>query len=103
VGEAFLRGHNKYHLVMLFVAIDALAFAGILFFYPSKILSLESAVWVYSFCHLPGFFLLAGMLYRDARSIGFRLQFRLVTLLSMVREGMPLILSTVFLTIHTQA
>jgi len=103
VGEAFLRGHNKYHFVALFAAIDALVFAGVLYFYAGKILDLEGAIWIYSLCHLPGFILLFGLIYRDARSIGFHLRFRLDAIRSMIREGLPLILSTAFLTIHSQA
>jgi O-antigen/teichoic acid export membrane protein len=103
VGEAFLRGHNKYHLVALFAAIDALVFTSVLYFYSGKILHLEDAVYIYSFCHLPGFLLLFGLVYRNAISIGFHIHSRFDMILSMVREGLPLILSTAFLTIHSQA
>ena len=103
VGEAFLRGHNKYHLVALFSAIDALVFASLLFFYSGKILDLESAVWIYSFCHVPGFLLLFGFIYRNAKSIGFRLGFNIKLLRSIIIEGIPLIFSTAFLTIHNNA
>jgi O-antigen/teichoic acid export membrane protein len=101
VGEAFLRGHNKYHYVVLFTAVDALVFAGVLYFYNNSI-GLEEAVWIYSLCHLPGFILLSLLIYRNALSIGFRLHFRLKIIGSLLREGMPLILSTAFLTIHSQ-
>ncbi len=103
VGEAFLRGHNKYHFVALFMTVDAVVFASALFFYSGKILDLEAAVWIYSICHLPGFLLLAGMIYRNARSIGFKLSFRLAAIGTMMREGMPLVLSAIFLTIHNYA
>jgi O-antigen/teichoic acid export membrane protein len=103
VGEAFLRGHNKYHVVALLTAVDAVVFTGVLYFYSGKILDLQGAVWIYSLCHVPGFLLLAGLIYRDAKSIGFHLQFRFAAIRSMIGEGFPLILSTAFLTIHNQA
>jgi O-antigen/teichoic acid export membrane protein len=103
VGEAFLRGANKYHVVALLAMIDALTFTSVLYFYSGKTLNLERAVWIYSFCHLPGFILLFAIIYRDAKSVGFHLQFRLGLVRSMIRESLPLILSTVFLTIHSQA
>ena len=103
VGEAFLRGHNKYHLVALFAVVDALVFAGALYFYSDKILDLEGAVWIYSFCHIPGFLLLCGIIYRFGKSIDFKLKLDFQIIKGMLIEGFPLILSTAFLTIHSQA
>jgi len=103
VGEAFLRGHNRYHLVALFASIDAIVFAAVLFYYSGNILNLEGAIWIYSLCHIPGFILLFGLIYREGKSIGFHLKFSFRTVTSMLREGFPLILSTAFLTIHGQA
>jgi O-antigen/teichoic acid export membrane protein len=103
VGEAFLRGHNKYHLVALFTAIDALVFTGVLYFYSGKSLDLEGAVWIYSFCHVPGFLLLFGLIYKYGKSVGFKLQVSVKTIRLMLIEGFPLILGTAFLTIHSQA
>jgi len=102
-GEAFLRAANKYHVVAFLAAIDALVFASVLYYYSGKSLNLESVVWIYSFCHLPGFLLLFGIIYRDVKSIDFRLHFRFSLIKSMIRESIPLILSTAFLTIHNQA
>jgi len=103
VGEAFLRGHRKYHVVALFAAIDGLVFAGILFFYSGKILDLESAIWIYSFCHIPGFLLLIGFIYRHAKSAGFHLSFSFASIRSILHEGLPLIYSTIFITIYNYA
>ncbi len=102
VGEAFLRGHNKYQIVALFTAIDAFVFAGALYF-SAKSFSLENAVWIYSFCHVPGFILLFGLIFRYSRSIGFKLRVRVHFLKEMIVQGFPLILSTLFLTTHSQA
>jgi O-antigen/teichoic acid export membrane protein len=103
VGEAFLRGHNKYYLVALFTAIDAMVFGAVLYFYSGKILDLEDAIWIYSMCHIPGFILLTGVIYRNIKTIGFKLHFRFLTLATMIRDGLPLVFSTAFLTIHTTA
>jgi O-antigen/teichoic acid export membrane protein len=103
VGEAFLRGHNKYHLVALFAVVDAIVFSGALYFYSDKVLDLEGAVWIYSFCHIPGFLFLFGIIYRFSKSIGFKLRFNFHIIKTMLTEGFPLILSTAFLTIHSQA
>ncbi len=103
VGEAFLRGANKYHIVALLTTIDALVFTALLYFFSGKTLDLESAVWIYSFCHVPGFLFLFWVIYRDGKSIGFRLKFRFAAIRSMIHESLPFILSTAFLTIHSQA
>ena len=103
VGEAFLRAANKYHVIALLAVIDALFFTSVLYFFSGKTLDLETAVWIYSFCHLPGFLLLCGIIYYDGKSVGFRLKFRFSLIHSMIRESLPFVLSTAFLTIHSQA
>lgn len=104
VGEAFVRGHNKYHFIALFTLIDAAVFASALFFYGGgKTLDLEGAVWIYSLCHIPGFLLLIWLIGSSAKEIGFRLSIHFGMLWDMVREGLPLIFSTAFLTIHNFA
>ncbi len=104
VGEAFVRGHNKYHLVALFVVIDAMVFAAALLFYGrSGTIDLEGAVWIYSLCHIPGFLLLIWLISSSAKEIGFRLSIHFGMLWEMIREGLPLIFSTAFLTIHNFA
>jgi O-antigen/teichoic acid export membrane protein len=100
VGEAFLRGHNKYNLVMSFILIDALTFAVALYFYGGGNLDLEGAIWIYTLCHIPGFILLIGFIATHTREMGFRISFHFGVLKQMIREGFPLILSTTFLTIH---
>lgn len=103
VGEAFLRAHNKYSLVAIFTTIDSLVFASVIYVYSGKILDLEGAIWIYSFCHIPGFLLLFGIIYRYGRSAGFKLRFNFTIFKELLTEGFPLILSTAFLTIHSQA
>ena len=103
VGEAFLRGHNKYHVVALLSAVDALVFAFVLYFYSGKTLDLEAAVWIYSFCHIPGFLFLFGMIYRYGMSVGFKLHINFRIIKTLMAEGFPLILGTAFFTIHNQA
>jgi O-antigen/teichoic acid export membrane protein len=103
VGEAFLRGHNRYHLIALFAAIDAAAFVLALYFYGGGSLDLEGAVLIYSLCHIPGFLLLSWFIASHAKETGFRLSFHFGSLKKMVIEGMPLIFSTAFLTIHNYA
>ncbi|MBS1904796.1 MAG: flippase [Bacteroidetes bacterium] len=103
VGEAYLRGHNRYYQVAIFALVDAAVFAIALFAFYKPTLSLESAVWIYSLCHLPGFILLVVTIARHAREFRFRLSARFDQVFSMVREGLPLILSTTFLTIHNFA
>ncbi|MEI8133758.1 MAG: oligosaccharide flippase family protein [bacterium] len=103
VGEAFLRGHNKYHIVALFATVDAVVFVGLLYFYSGQILDIDGAIWIYSLCHLPGFLLLGALIYREGKSVNFRLRFRFEVIRNLIVEGFPLILSTAFLTIHSQA
>ncbi|MEP7233911.1 MAG: oligosaccharide flippase family protein [Ignavibacteriota bacterium] len=103
VGEAFLRAANKYHVVAALITVDAIVFTLLLYLYSITKLDLETAVWIYAFCHLPGFLLLWGIIYREAISVGFKLRFRFAIIISMLKESAPLILSTAFLTIHSQA
>ncbi len=103
VGESFLRGSNKYPLVALFAGVDALVFAGVLFFYSGTVLDLEDAVWIYAFCNVPGFILLCGVIYRLAKLSGFHLRFRFSAIKGILREGIPLIFNTIFLAVHNYA
>lgn len=103
VGEAFLRAANKYHVVALLIVIDAITFTGLLFFSSDKILDMEAVVWIYSFCHLPGFVILTLIITKDIKSAGYRLHVNFNEIRLIVRESLPFILSTAFLTIHTQA
>ena len=73
VGEAFLRGHNRFHMVAMFASIDAAVFAIGVWWMQHHHLTLEGAVWVYSLCHIPGFLLLTGFIASHAKETGFRL------------------------------
>lgn len=103
VGEAFLRGHNQYHFVALFSLIDAAVFAVALYVLGRSALELDTAVWVYSLCHLPGFILLVVMLARHAREFGVRLSTKFDLVVGMIKEGIPLVAATAFLTVHNFA
>lgn len=103
VGEAFLRGHNQYHYVALFAMIDSVVFAGALYILHGQALDLDSAVWIYTLCQIPGAILLTIFIMRHARELRFRLSLHFGILKEMVVDGFPLILSTAFLTIHNFA
>ncbi len=103
VGEAFLRGHNRYQSVVLYTVIDAVVFAGALYWYHSGALDLDGAVIIYSLCHIPGFLLLTGSVVRMMQSLKLKLRASISIIKKMLEGGLPLILSTAFLTIHNYA
>jgi len=103
VTEAFVKAAGKYQMVVLFALLDAAVFATAVALFSIGGLTVEHAVLVYSLCHIPG--MISLILY--VRSILKKNNIHLGVDLSLIKEigiqGLPLTLSTAFLTIHNQA
>jgi O-antigen/teichoic acid export membrane protein len=103
VGEAYLRGVGKYRQYMAYSTVDALCFAvGILTirYYKNDLMTM---LVIYTFCNIPGFLLLARSIYRDLRIRKVRVTFTSHIFRTIGAQGLPLILGSVFLTIHSTA
>lgn len=100
VGEAYLRGKGSYRQYISYAALDAACFAlGILLVrYVAK--DLQSIIIVYTFCNLPGFVLLCRKIYRELHGEKIRLKVDPRILRTIMAQGLPLILGSIFMTIH---
>lgn len=99
VGESFAMGRGKYTLSSSFALVDSFIFAGVLFFWTSKGLTISTAIWIYALSNLPGFFLLAVTILRWSAKESIRVRFSFSILSKIFRHALPLILGTAFLTI----
>ncbi|MDP4199302.1 MAG: oligosaccharide flippase family protein [Bacteroidota bacterium] len=100
--ESMFRSQGKYYLVALFALFDAVAFAVLLFLGRYYTLRLQSVLWVYALCNVPGFILLVIALVRWIRRENVSLRLDPVLAKGFLLGSIPLCIGTIFLTIHIQ-
>jgi O-antigen/teichoic acid export membrane protein len=103
VGESLVRSQGKYQLAVFFAAIDALVFAGTLYYSYLHRLDVTRTGIIYAFCHLPGFILLTITVIRWARREHVKIRVDPKLLRMLLSVGVPLMFGTAFYTIHTTA
>lgn len=103
VMEAFVRAEGGYDKVLRLAALDAIAFAALLFVWSQFGLTLVAVVAIYSLCHLPGFFLLIRYLRQIVAEGGVRISFDSALAKDVVVRALPLTAGICFLTIHNMA
>ncbi|HET6513057.1 MAG TPA: oligosaccharide flippase family protein [Candidatus Kapabacteria bacterium] len=101
--ESFVRAEGALDKVLRLGALDACAFAFLLFAWSSFDLTLTSAVAIYSLCHLPGFVLLLHYMNQVISKHEIRLSYDRSVAKDLFRTALPLTIGMCLLTVHNMA